>query len=101
MRFLFVTVTPFTVACAAFTNLACIPQQGTSDQLDSLGDRLMFRLAYRNFGADNWKKAEHTPLKTCLHELREAQRGEISDAEYRSWTKKQTLDQQAKQTYEN
>jgi len=45
-----IAVTPFTVACAAFTNLACIPQLGTSDQLDSLGDRLMFRLAYRNFG---------------------------------------------------
>jgi hypothetical protein len=28
----------------------CVPQQGTSQQLDSLGDRLMFRLAYRNFG---------------------------------------------------
>jgi hypothetical protein len=56
---LFVTVTPFTVACAAFTNLACIPQQGTSDQLDSLGDRLMFRLAYRNFGADESLVVNH------------------------------------------
>src|SRR5207253_1998526 len=28
----------------------CIPQPGTTQQLDSLGDRLMFRLAYRNFG---------------------------------------------------
>jgi len=28
----------------------CIPQSETSQQLDSLGDRLMFRLAYRNFG---------------------------------------------------
>src|SRR5216683_2564823 len=29
----------------------CIPQSGTTDQLDSLGDRLMFRSAYRNFGS--------------------------------------------------
>ncbi len=28
----------------------CVPQLGTSQQLDSLGDRLMYRLAYRNFG---------------------------------------------------
>jgi hypothetical protein len=29
---------------------ACIPQSGTKQQLDSLSDRLMYRLAYRNFG---------------------------------------------------
>jgi hypothetical protein len=28
----------------------CVPQSGTTQQLDSLGDRLMYRLAYRNFG---------------------------------------------------
>ena len=28
----------------------CVPQAGTSQQLDALGDRLMHRLAYRNFG---------------------------------------------------
>lgn len=28
----------------------CIPQPGTTTQLDSLGDRLMYRLSYRNFG---------------------------------------------------
>jgi hypothetical protein len=27
-----------------------VPQLGTSQRLDSLGDRLMYRLAYRNFG---------------------------------------------------
>jgi hypothetical protein len=31
-------------------NNACIPQEGTTQELDSLGDRLMHRLAYRNFG---------------------------------------------------
>src|SRR5205807_8425464 len=34
-------------ACSGGT---CIPQSGTTQKLDSLGDRLMYRLAYRNFG---------------------------------------------------
>ncbi len=42
-----VPVTSFTQACNGST---CIPQPGTSQQLDSLGDRLLYRLAYRNFG---------------------------------------------------
>ena len=29
---------------------ACIPQPGTTTKLDTLNDRLMYRLAYRNFG---------------------------------------------------
>src|SRR5437588_8069257 len=42
-----IPVAPFSEACGGRT---CIPQPGTTQQLDSLGDRLMFRLAYRNFG---------------------------------------------------
>ena len=38
----------FNVACSG--GGTCIPQQGTNNQLDSLADRLMHRLAYRNFG---------------------------------------------------
>jgi hypothetical protein len=41
------SVPSFATAC---NGGACIPQAGTSNQLDSLGDRLMYRLAYRNFG---------------------------------------------------
>jgi len=41
-----IPVKAFAPACGGGT---CIPQQGTTQQLDSLGDRLMFRLAYRNF----------------------------------------------------
>ncbi|WP_188316393.1 hypothetical protein [Solihabitans fulvus] len=41
------TVASYSAACGGGT---CIPQSGTSNQLDSLADRLMFRLAYRNFG---------------------------------------------------
>jgi len=40
------TVASATLACGGGT---CIPQKGTAQRLDSLGDRLMFRLAYRNF----------------------------------------------------
>jgi hypothetical protein len=39
-------VLPFNEACGGGT---CIPQPGTAQTLDSLGDRLMYRLAYRRF----------------------------------------------------
>ncbi|MBZ5522515.1 MAG: hypothetical protein LAP21_09775, partial [Acidobacteriia bacterium] len=42
-----IPVAAFSAACGGGT---CIPQLGTTQQLDSLGDRLMYRLAYRNFG---------------------------------------------------
>ena len=47
---------PTAIPVAAFTPLCggargCVPQAGTTTQLDSLADRLMYRLAYRNFGS--------------------------------------------------
>jgi hypothetical protein len=42
------TVASYTQACGS--SGTCIPQSGTTQQLDSLSDRVMFRLAYRNFG---------------------------------------------------
>jgi hypothetical protein len=42
-----ITVPGFNEACGGGT---CIPQPGGGQTLDSLGDRLMYRLAYRNFG---------------------------------------------------
>ncbi|MCW2916947.1 MAG: hypothetical protein JWN52_5015 [Actinomycetia bacterium] len=42
------TVASYTTACG--TSGTCIPQSGTTQQLDSLSDRIMYRLAYRNFG---------------------------------------------------
>ena len=44
---------PTSIAVAAFTTACsgggtCIPQPSTNQKLDSLGDRLMYRLAYRN-----------------------------------------------------
>lgn len=38
----------FTALCTTTRN--CVPQAGTSTRLDAIADRLMFRLAYRNFG---------------------------------------------------
>jgi len=38
----------FSTLCA--TTRSCVPQAGTTNRLDGIGDRLMFRLAYRNFG---------------------------------------------------
>lgn len=43
-----IPVTSFNAACGGGT---CIPQAGTRNQLDSLADRAMYRLAYRNFGS--------------------------------------------------
>lgn len=43
-----IAVSPFAAACNG--GGACIPQPNTRQKLDSLADRLMYRLAYRNFG---------------------------------------------------
>ena len=51
---------PFTAACLAVPD--CIPQPGTTTKLDALGDRLMYRLAYRNFGDHESIVANHTVL---------------------------------------
>jgi len=44
---------PTSLAVAGYTRACnggtCIPQSGTTQQLDSLADRVMYRLAYRNF----------------------------------------------------
>jgi hypothetical protein len=53
-----IKVKAYTLACG--TGGACIPQPGTTQQLDTLGDRLMFRLAYRNFGDHETLVASHS-----------------------------------------
>jgi hypothetical protein len=42
-----IPVSAFTQACSGGY---CIPQKGTTEVLDGVGDRLLHRLAYRNFG---------------------------------------------------
>ncbi len=43
-----IAVASYAEACNGGT---CIPQSGTTNKLDSLADRLMYRLEYRNFGS--------------------------------------------------
>jgi hypothetical protein len=40
--------------------VGCVPQAGDPSQLDPIGDRLMYRLAYRNFGDHESLVAVHT-----------------------------------------
>jgi hypothetical protein len=51
-------VAPYSLACNG--GGTCIPQAGTRQKLDSLGDRLMYRLAYRNFGDHDAMVVNHT-----------------------------------------
>jgi hypothetical protein len=52
-----ISVPAFTDACFGGT---CIPQPAPGERLDSLGDRLMHRLAYRNFGTHEALVANHS-----------------------------------------
>ncbi len=55
------TVAPYTsLPCTVSGNSICIPQPGTSVRLDGIGDRLMYRLAYRNFGDHEELVVNHT-----------------------------------------
>jgi Abnormal spindle-like microcephaly-assoc'd, ASPM-SPD-2-Hydin len=45
-----INATPIAIPVAAFTPMGSAPQQGTTLKLDSLSDRLMYRLAYRYRG---------------------------------------------------
>jgi hypothetical protein len=55
---------PTVIPVAAFSPLCgggtCVPQPGTTQQLDSLADRLMYRLAYRNFGTHESLVVNHS-----------------------------------------
>jgi hypothetical protein len=56
---------PTTMATASYnvlcpTTRSCIPQPSTSVRLDGIGDRLMYRLAYRNFGTHESLVVNHS-----------------------------------------
>ncbi len=53
-----IPVAAYTYACEATGT--CIPQTGTTNKLDSLGDRLMWRLNYRNFGTNESLVVTHS-----------------------------------------
>lgn len=52
-----IAVSAYSEACGG---LDCIPQLDTSQVLDSLGDRLMYRLAFRNFGGHQAMVVTHS-----------------------------------------
>ena len=52
-----VPVNPFAEACEGGI---CIPQAGTGQKLDSLGDRLMYRNAYRNLSGTEYLVVNHS-----------------------------------------
>ena len=52
-----IPVAAFSPACGGGT---CVPQAGTTQKLDTLADRLMYRLAYRNFGDHESLVVDHS-----------------------------------------
>ena len=52
-----ISVASFSALCAGGT---CVPQPSTTQKLDSLADRLMYRLAYRNFGTHESLVVNHS-----------------------------------------
>lgn len=53
-----ITITNWTQICP--TTRACITEPSPGEALDSIGNRIMFRLAYRNFGDHETLTATHT-----------------------------------------
>jgi hypothetical protein len=77
-----IPVPGFAVACSTG---ACIPQADTKQKLDGLSDRLMYRLAYRNFGDHEAMVVTHsvstgrrTPSGVRWYELRSPGTGTFS-----------------------
>ena len=51
---------PVNIPVASFTRASSVPQAGTSQKLDALSDRLMYRLAYRNSGGHDTLVVNHS-----------------------------------------
>jgi hypothetical protein len=62
---------PYTTSVAAFSEACgggtCVPQSGTTQQLDSLGDRLMYRLSYRKFADHESLFVNHSVAATSSY----------------------------------
>ena len=59
-----IPVASFATACGGGS---CVPQFGVQQKLDSLGDRLMYRLAYRNFGTHESLVVSHSVKVGTTH----------------------------------
>jgi hypothetical protein len=82
-----IEVANFSELCARAQNASCIPQPTPGERVDGLGDRLMFRLAYRNYGDHESLVANHT--------VKGGDRGAIRWYEIRNPGGKPTVYQQA------
>jgi hypothetical protein len=56
--------------CNSNTSITCVPQSGTTQLLDTLGDRLMYRLAYRNFGTHESLVVSHSVIANSSSGIR-------------------------------
>lgn len=65
-----IPVAPFSEICNRAINLACILEPPPGEKVDGLGDRLMFRLAYRNFGDHEALVVNHTVAGGALAGVR-------------------------------
>jgi hypothetical protein len=65
-----ISVAPFSEICNRAINLACIPEPPPGEKVDSLGDRLMFRLAYRNSRDHESLVVNHTVAGGALAGIR-------------------------------
>ena len=65
-----IAVAPFSEICARATTVACIPEPNPGEKLDGLSDRVMFRLAYRNFGDHESLVVNHTVAGGALGGVR-------------------------------
>jgi hypothetical protein len=65
-----VPVADYNQICARTTTLACIAEPEPGEKVDGLSDRVMFRLAYRNFGDHESLVVNHTVLGGALSGVR-------------------------------
>jgi hypothetical protein len=65
-----VPVADYNEICARATTASCIPEPEPGEKVDGLADRVMFRLAYRNFGDHESLVVNHTVLGGALGGVR-------------------------------
>jgi hypothetical protein len=65
-----VPVADYDEICARATTVACIPEPEPGEKVDGLADRVMFRLAYRNFGDHESLVVNHTVAGGALGGVR-------------------------------
>jgi hypothetical protein len=65
-----VPVADYNEICARAITVACIPEPPPGEKVDGLSDRVMFRLAYRNYGDHESLAVNHTVLGGALGGVR-------------------------------